>query len=108
MVGRAALVSVLVPLLFSACSRSSSGSSSPVIPAQPTGLTAQLTGPTEVTVFWVDNATDETRYEVERGIAGAFAVIATLGSDVEVFVDNTVTPGATYTYRVAALNAHRR
>jgi FtsP/CotA-like multicopper oxidase with cupredoxin domain len=81
-------------------------------PTAPTALTALLQAGPQVRLSWTDNATNETVFVIERATnGGAFAQIATAparnGTGGVIFVDTTVTAGATpttYTYRVAAAN----
>lgn len=77
----------------------------PVAPAAPTNLAAQALGPTSVALTWTDNSPNETGFVVERSTdGGAFAPIATTPADAEQHADTTVSPGATYAYRVRATN----
>jgi hypothetical protein len=57
-------------------------------------------------VNWTDNSFDETGFEIHRSLTSAsgFTLIHTTGSDVESFIDNTVSPGETYFYRVCSVN----
>jgi FtsP/CotA-like multicopper oxidase with cupredoxin domain len=79
-------------------------------PKAPTGLTAVLAYGPQVTLTWLDNATNETGYAVERAAgAGAFTPLTTLGAvagtgSTVTYVDLTAQPGTTYTYRVRAVN----
>ncbi len=80
-----------------------------VAPAAPTSLTATLQAGTQIRLAWMDNATDEAGFVIERAIAGGpfnqIAVAPARNNTGNVtFVDNTVTPDATYNYRVAAIN----
>jgi FtsP/CotA-like multicopper oxidase with cupredoxin domain len=73
----------------------------------PTNLKAALTSGPQVTLSWMDNATNETGFVVERSTDGVnFAPIATVparaGTGPVKWNDTTVTAGTTYTYRVAA------
>lgn len=59
---------------------------------------------------WQDNATNEASFEVERkdGAASStapFAKIGTTAPNVVTFTDGAVAEGATYAYRVRAVNA---
>lgn len=60
-----------------------------------------INGAVELT--WTENATNETRYEIERFEVGAggtaFVVIATVAPDTTSYIDTTVLQGATYLYR---------
>jgi MYXO-CTERM domain-containing protein len=70
----------------------------------PTGLTAEPSG--SITIRWVDNATGEDGYRIERKVSGtaSYSEIATVGKDVSEYVDKSVTAGTSYTYRVRAYN----
>ena len=82
------------------------------VPADPTGLTAAPpTGP-QVSLTWTDNATNETGFAVERCTGAGctnFAQIAApgprTGTGSVTYVDSTVAPATTYSYRVKAVNA---
>lgn len=73
------------------------------IPAAPSGLNAVADNPTQVTIAWTDNSNNETGFRIERRMgAGGYVVLASVGTNVTQFVDNTVSGGTTYTYRVRA------
>jgi hypothetical protein len=80
----------------------------PVAPAAPTGLTAQarrVRSRAEVRVAWVDNATTETGYVIERCSGSActnFAALATLPANSVRYTDAAVSRNTTYRYRVMA------
>ena len=78
-------------------------------PSAPSGLTAAAAAanPTSsVAMSWVDNATNETGYRVERSSDGAtFAQRAQLASGATSYVDTGLASGATYYYRVLAYNS---
>ena len=79
------------------------------LPAAPTNLTASLaTGP-RVNLTWVDNATNENGFVIQRSSNGVtFIQIGTAPARTNTgsvtFPDPTVVLGNTYTYRVAAVN----
>jgi hypothetical protein len=86
-----------------------------VPPAAPSGLNAVASAPSPnpptVTLTWTDNANNEGGFVVERSLGGgAFALVGIAlpnpgpGTTVT-FLDSTVEPKMTYTYRVAAFNA---
>lgn len=60
----------------------------------------------QLALSWTDNASDEDGYLVERRDvpAGAFQQIAALGSNAVAYLDNTALAGASYCYRVRAVN----
>jgi hypothetical protein len=68
-----------------------------------------LTTPLRVRVTWVDNASNETNFMLERAVnGGAFIALATTparnGAGNVTFNDTTVTIGNSYSYRVKAVN----
>ena len=77
-------------------------------PAAPTDLIANVSFGPQVDLSWIDNATNETGYVVERsdddGVT--FAAVATLGADVMSYTDTTAIPGVIYDYRVYAVNVN--
>lgn len=67
-------------------------------------LKASLSLPNTVQLTWSDDSDDETQMLVKRGVDGGdLEVIATLPADTTSYQD-TVTPGATYTYQIEAIN----
>jgi hypothetical protein len=78
----------------------------PPPPADPTGLTAVLLGNGHVQLDWVDNATNEVSFDVERKAdASAYSNIATPPADSITYDDAGVIGPATFTYRVRASNS---
>lgn len=74
-------------------------------PNPPSNLTAQAASPTLVILHWRDNSPNELGFKIERATStGAFAEIATVGKNVTVYYDYTVTASTTYSYRVRAYN----
>ena len=76
-------------------------------PAAPTGLTYTHVGATRIDLSWMDNATNETGFRIERATAGgAFSVVTTVGANVTTFSNATgLSNNTQYTYRVFAVNA---
>lgn len=78
------------------------------VPAAPTALVGATVSPTQVTLAWDDNASNETAYIVERcdgtGCV-SFAVIDSLPADVTSYPDATIAIDTIYVYRVRASNA---
>ncbi|KAA3659176.1 MAG: M6 family metalloprotease domain-containing protein [Calditrichaeota bacterium] len=73
--------------------------------AAPTALSASTTGSTTIELTWMDNATDETGFKLERKQGGgAFAEIATLVADYTTYIDVGLTENTSYTYRIRAFN----
>jgi hypothetical protein len=81
-------------------------------PAAPTSLSATLAASpyscNQVNLAWVDNATNETGYGVQRKTATTdWATIATLGANTTSYSNVGLEPGgATYIYRVYAYNSN--
>lgn len=69
-------------------------------PAAPGNLVAAPVAFNQVTLTWVDNAGNETSYEVWRN----GALLTTLGVNAVTYVDNTVTENTAYSYLVKAVN----
>jgi hypothetical protein len=61
----------------------------------------------QLTLTWQDNSNDEDDFAIERrtGTNGAYSQIASVAANVTSYMDNGVTPGGTYCYRVQAINS---
>jgi len=73
-------------------------------PTQQTDCRIQEAGDdSQNTVIWTDTATNEDYYRVDRSKdAAAWSTLSsTIAADSTSYVDNTITTGATYYYRVA-------
>ena len=87
-----------------------------VAPAAPTGLTEVARLANAYVFRWTDNSYNETAFRILRSSDGGtnYSIIGTVGgNDIcstttlggrGYFTDNTVTPGATYKYKLRALN----
>ncbi len=77
-------------------------------PAAPSALSAVAVANTQINLAWVDNATNETGFMLERktGSGGTYAQVALIGGGVKVYSDNAVTAATTYFYRVRATNSY--
>ena len=78
-----------------------------VAPVAATALAARPFSVSEIELTWVDNSTNETAFELERGAlqAGPFSKIATLAADVITYTDAALTKDTTYFYRLRAANS---
>ena len=81
----------------------------PPPPGAPSALVASTTSATRLDLAWVDNATNEQGFRVERapdagGTAGTFAQIASVGANVRAYGNTGLTGGTRYWYRVRAYN----
>jgi len=85
----------------------------PIAPPKPASdLYAASTSPTRISLRWRDRSDKETGFNVERrvGSSGLFLAMSpvdttaasTVGPNVTLFDDRTVTAGTTYTYRIVA------
>jgi hypothetical protein len=76
-----------------------------VAPAVPSGLTGTPASGTQVNLTWIDHASNETGYQVERkDPGGSFVVIDTLPADSTSYMDTALVPDTFYQYRVVATN----
>jgi len=79
---------------------------SPQPPGAPTNLVAVYGTGMGVRLTWNDNSSNETDFVIERMPAGfAYSVRKTVDQDAATWTDFALFPSATYTYRVAAVNA---
>ena len=75
-------------------------------PVAPSSLVAVAGSPTEIDLLWVDNATNETNFKVERSSDGAtFTQLALLGPNATGYQDKSAGAGGSFTYRVRASNS---
>ncbi|HFB98574.1 MAG TPA: fibronectin type III domain-containing protein, partial [Bryobacterales bacterium] len=77
-------------------------------PAAPGMLNAAGVTATSVNLEWADQAANEDNYEVERkdGAQGTYARVAILPANTVTYTDEGLSPGATYYYRVRAVNVY--
>jgi titin len=74
-------------------------------PAAPSGLGATAASASQVDLTWIDNAADESGFQIERSSDGAsWSQIDTAGADATSYADTTVSPNTIYQYRVRAYN----
>jgi fibronectin type 3 domain-containing protein len=73
------------------------------IPAAPTTLNAAAPAFNMVSLTWVDAATNETGYRIERTGGATFAPV-TQPANIHSFQDTSVAAGTAYTYTVFAVN----
>ncbi len=70
----------------------------------PTNLTATATSDTAISLSWVDNATGENNYEIERNSGSGWTPINTIGANNTGYPDTGLTPSTMYFYRIRATN----
>jgi hypothetical protein len=72
----------------------------------PTGMTAAAASSSQIIVNWIDNATGEDGYKLERATASTgYTQIATPAASITSYTDNSVIDGTTYVYRARAYNS---
>lgn len=86
----------------------STGNSANSIPAPsaPTTVVANAASSSQIDLAWVDTASNEDGFKVERktGTAGAYAQIATVGANVVSYSDTGLSSGTQYYYRIRSYN----
>ena len=78
------------------------------VPATPSSLTTTAVSTTQINLAWVDNATNESGYVVERRSpagTGSYSQIATPAAGATSFSNTGLTESVQYQYRVYATNA---
>ncbi len=74
-----------------------------VVPAAPSSLVCTAVTRTSVTIGWVDNATNETGFHVERSTNGStWTRVATLGANVRSYNSTGLKSNTSYYFRVRA------
>lgn len=75
-------------------------------PESPSSLMATSTNPQTASLSWVDNASSESGFRIDRaeGGDGAFSELTGLPPNATSYVDASVQPGRSYRYRVIARN----
>lgn len=74
-------------------------------PSAPTNMMA-VASAQSAALSWIDTSGDETGYRLERREAqGAYSTLTNLSANSTSFLDVTVQPGQSYSYRVIAMNA---
>ncbi len=78
--------------------------------AAPTGLSATAASTSQIDLTWVDNASDESQYEIWRsttGSSGTFSPHAFRGANRTTYSDTSLIAGTQYCYKVKAVAAGR-
>ena len=75
-------------------------------PEAPDNLLAIATSQSQIDLTWVDNATNETGFEIECSLDGVtdWVLIATIGANTPSYSDTGLNTYTTYYYRVRAIN----
>lgn len=78
----------------------------PIVPSAPTSLTATATNESIISLTWIDKASDESGFRLERSADGVtWTVIANLTANSTGFSDNGLASEQTWQYRVYAWNS---
>ncbi|MCC7357695.1 fibronectin type III domain-containing protein [Candidatus Uhrbacteria bacterium] len=77
-----------------------------VAPEAPTNLTVTSTNPQTASLMWVDNASSESGFRIERAENdGTFVDLTSLPPNSTSYIDASVQAGKNYRYRVSARNS---
>jgi Bacterial Ig domain/F5/8 type C domain len=76
------------------------------LPLAPSNLLASAPAANRIQLTWLDNASNETNFVLERALDGVtFSALATPAADATSYTDTGLTPNTAYTYRLRAINA---
>ncbi len=77
----------------------------PATLASPTAVNSELTVANKIRLFWNDDSLEETGYEVYRSNteSGFYTFLALLPEDAISYLDNSVTSGSDYYYKIRAV-----
>lgn len=78
----------------------------PIPPGAPTGLAVTAASGSQCDLSWVDQASGETGFRIERktGADGAYVVIGSVGANTVAYRDLNLLANTTYYYRIVAMN----
>ena len=78
----------------------------PPPPRAPSGVVVTAVSHRKMSVTWLDNASNETGYQIQRSDASgdAWAEVGVVNADSTSFVDDGLLPSTRYSYRVIAYN----
>ncbi len=81
---------------------------SPTVPGTPSALTATTVSGHQINLSWVDNATNEQGFKVERkiGTDGTYKQIRYLSANTTSYRDKWLNSGIEYFYRIRAYNRY--
>jgi transcriptional regulator CtsR len=90
----------------SAYSNEASATTSASLPVAPANLSATAFSSSQINLSWTDQSTNETGFQIERktGAGGTYALIGTRPANDTSEGDGGLAGGATYFYRVRAVN----
>jgi titin len=71
------------------------------VPAAPSNLIAAAVSTSQINLSWVNNATNQTGFEIDRSSNGtSFSLLANVGAAVTTYSDMGLSASTTYFYRV--------
>ena len=78
----------------------------PALPPAPSNLSATPASPSQITMNWTDQSTNETGFLIERktGAGGTYSQISTASANATTYGDSGLAEGTTYFYRVRAFS----
>lgn len=78
----------------------------PTLPSAPDDFWATATSSSEIFLEWDDNSSNETGFKIERmqGDNGVWQQIATVGANVDTYLDSSLPANTRFVYRVRAYN----
>jgi len=76
------------------------------LPSAPANLSATPASPSQITLSWTDQSTNETGFLIERktGAGGTYTQIGTAAADATTYSNSGLAEGTTYFYRVRAVS----
>jgi carboxypeptidase T len=77
------------------------------LPVAPSNLTATVVSKSQINLSWVDNATNESGFYIERCTGAkctSFVQVATVGANVTAYANTGLSANTSYRYRVRAYN----
>jgi chitodextrinase len=75
------------------------------VPGAPTSLSGWAVSSTEVVLSWIDHATNETSFRIEKKVGSTYQEILSVGANVTSAHIAGLTPATAYSFRVRAANA---
>ena len=79
------------------------------IPAAPSGLTATAASSSQIVLSWINNANNQTGFQIDQATNSAFTqnlTTVTVGANVTTYSATGLSSGTTYYYRLRAANAN--
>ena len=99
--------SAVLGSVFSSGQEAPPPATGPGVPAAPSGLSATVAAPNQISLSWKDNSINESGFKIERkaGLNGTYTEIATALPDAVSYADTGLAVSTTYYYRIRATNS---